>query len=325
MKKDSNDNCNLISINENYKKIKKDIILSAKLNRLYAYKSSMETVNTKINNQLNSMYLSIDKINPKFKEKSKNYEKVRAEIISIIDEYEEVLKQLSNEYDKKIEEMLLKKVELESKLIMVLLSKHCLENNSNQKHSDSSKINIIKGINTVVDKIKTKVSKKEPVDLNLINQLKDGQDIENEIKKDINQSDEYKQNQFYISKLEKEIKIINRKVKELENEKIDKMFNAMEVGDKSLSTQIRKPRTFKKITKFIVNRINSYNIIMKNIIIPFKQRIDEFRVNELKKVTNKVDEFDLKEWEKEIISIQKQEFNKFDNKLIFQKLKLTNE
>jgi len=89
----------------------------------------------------------------------------------------------------------------------------------------------------------------------------------------------------------------------LNEEKIKKIFDAMESENKAISTQIRKPRTFSKITKFFVNKFNTYNVIMKNVIEPMNQKIDEFKVNELESFNGKAKEFNLKEIENKIKEI----------------------
>ena len=55
----------------------------------------------------------------------------------------------------------------------------------------------------------------------------------------------------------------------------------MEVGDKAIATTIRKPRMFKKITRFFVSRFNTAKIVESSIIEPLNLRIEGFRNNEL--------------------------------------------
>lgn len=298
-----------------YENIKEEIILSAILNRIYAEKISNEVIGTKINNQVNSMEVSINRINPKFMEKkSKNYEKVKEEMIKTLDNYEEVLKQFCQIYDKQIEDLILKKVELESKLLIAIVAKQYLC--EKEPEETNTKEIIFKGINTVVNKIKGKVSKKEPVDVSLIHRLQDGQDI----KKELEQSEEYKDNQRYIIKLEKEIKVLNKKINKLNDEKIQNVFSAMESENKALSTEIKKPRTFKNITKFFVNRLKTYNVVMKNIIEPMNQRIDEFKVNQLENVNGQSEEMNFIELQKNIKFAQSNILEDIKNKLLLKKV-----
>lgn len=94
----------------------------------------------------------------------------------------------------------------------------------------------------------------------------------------------------------------------------------METENKAISTQIRKPRTIKKITKFFANRFNTYNVIIKSVLEPIRQRVDEFKVNELGRVEFKNQEFDLKEMEQKIRETEKFVFENEENKIISQKL-----
>lgn len=303
-----------------YENVKEEIVLSATLNRVYVEKISKEVIGTKINNQVNSMEVSINRINPKFIEKkSKNYEKIKEEMIKTLDNYEEVLKQFCQIYDKQIEDLILKKVELESKLLIAIVAKQDLCEKETEE--TNPKEIIVKGINTVVNKIKGKISQKEPVDVSLIHRLQDGQDI----KKELEQSEEYKDNQRYIIKLEKEIKVLNKKINKLNDEKIQNVFSAMESENKALSTEIKKPRTFKNITKFFVNRLKTYNVVMKNIIDPMNQRIDEFKVNQLENINGQSKDMNFTELQKNIKSVQDDILEDIKNKLLLKKVGIIDE
>jgi len=223
-------------LKELIKKVKiveyKDIKLLAILNRIYSYKSTMETINKKVNNQLNSMKISIDKINPKFVLKSKNYEKIEELMNESLHNYEQNLKKFCSAYDFKINELILDKVEMESNFIL-------------QKDEDAN------------------------------------------------------------LELKKEIKKLSRKIKTLDEQKINKAYEAMETEGKAISTQIKRPHNIKNIKKFFINKFNTYNVIVKNIIVPLNERIDDFRDNKLKKLKINPKEFDLKNFEEEIEKKQK--------------------
>lgn len=229
---------------DRYEKIKNEIFLTAVLNSVYTEKISAETIHTKVTNQLNSINVGMDKINPKFNEKSKNYDKIKEQLVDTLGNYESNLKQFCNKCDAKINNIILKKVELESELLMEIVAKDYYWE-----------------------------------------------------KKDKN---EWKEHQSRIKRLEKEIKIARKQINDWNEQKVKKIFEAMETEGKMLSTQIRKPHSFKKITKFFVNRFNTYQVILKTILIPIQQRIDEFKVNELKKVEMKYEEFNLQETEAKI-------------------------
>ena len=69
MRKKTKDKDTFIMLKSMYEKVDSEIILSAKLNRLYADKVSSEIVNEKVTHQLNAMEASIHQINPKFQPK----------------------------------------------------------------------------------------------------------------------------------------------------------------------------------------------------------------------------------------------------------------
>ena len=55
----------------------------------------------------------------------------------------------------------------------------------------------------------------------------------------------------------------------------------MEVGDNQLTTSIKRPRVFKKITRFFVSRFNTAKVVQTSIIAPLNLRIESFKNNEL--------------------------------------------
>ena len=246
-----------------YETAKDEIVLGAVLSSVYAEKVSSEAVHTKVNHQLNAMNMSIDRINPKFQEKSKNYDKIKEELVSILENYEANLKQFCKRKDTEIHEKILQKVEMEAELWMAILAKEYW---------------------VYVDK------------------------------------NEWKETQNRIKKYEKEIKILTKKIEEANEQKVQKVFEAMETEEKMLSTQIRKPHSFKKITKFFANRFHTYQVILKSVFLPIKQRIDEFKVNELQEVDFKNQEFNLKEMEKKIKQTQEKVFQKTENQKICKSL-----
>jgi len=278
--------------------IKKEIILSATLSKVYAHKISREIVNTKVNNQLNSMEVSINRINHKFVEKkSKNYDKIKQELEMALENYEEVLNQLCDKFDEKIEELIFQKVELESSILKKYIEK---QNEIKEESEHKEKKGILGSINSAIGKLKEKITQNGQIDTSVINKIEDRKEIENELNI---QLQDVEDNEKDIIKIEKEIKNINKQIEKLNEEKIKKIFDAMESENKAISTQIRKPRTFSKITKFFVNKFNTYNVIMKNVIEPMNQKIDEFKVNELESFNGKAKEFNLKEIENKIKEI----------------------
>ena len=55
----------------------------------------------------------------------------------------------------------------------------------------------------------------------------------------------------------------------------------MENDDKWLTTKVKKPKTFERITKFFASRINAPKVIKKTLIDPLNERIEYFIENEL--------------------------------------------
>lgn len=268
----TNDKDTSIVQKNRYENVKNEITLTAILNCVYAQKISNETIQTKVNHQIQSIETAINRINPKFGEKSKNYDKIKEQIMDILSQFEANLKQFCVVSDNKIQETILQKVELESQLFMAVLSKELLE--LNEKKQPKQK-----------DKNKPK------------------QNVKNTV-----------------GTLEREVRKITQKINELNEQKVKKIFDAMETENKAISTQIRKPRTIKKITKFFANRFNTYNVIMKTVLEPIEHRIDEFKINELEKVDFQNQEFDLKEMEEKINETEKLVFENEENKIISQKL-----
>lgn len=293
MRLKTNEEIITVTLDRKYKEIVDDIKLTAILNRIYELKMSNEMVNMKVENQLNAINFSINQINPKFTDKSKNYGKISNSILITMGEYEKVLKRLCDLYDEKLDELILKKVEIETKILV-----EELKQNSSADDKISIKKKIVKTVNSAIDRVKGKIKEKEVVDVGLINKLQDGQDIA----KEIVASNTLTQDMI---SLNDELSDINKKIQELSKEKEDKLINALEYGEKSLSTDLKKPRAFKKITKFFTNRFNTYNVIMRTVIAPINQRIEEFQDNEEDDLEQEEYEFDLSEFSAKIREIQK--------------------
>lgn len=268
----TNDKYASIMLKNRYENVKNEITLTAILNSVYAQKISNETIQTKVNHQIHSIETAINRINPKFGEKSKNYEKIKEQILDILNEFETNLKQFCEVFDKEIQETILQKVEFESQLFMAVLRKELLEPNEKKQPKQKEK-------------------------------NKPKQNVKNTVET-----------------LEKEVRKITQKINELNEQKVKKIFDAMETENKAISTQIRKPRTIKKITKFFANRFNTYHVIVKSVLEPIEHRIDEFKVNELEKVDFQNQEFDLKEMEKEIREREKNVFESEENRKICESL-----
>lgn len=131
--------------------------------------------------------------------------------------------------------------------------------------------------------------KQNEIDINLISKAQDARDVEFEIEEQLTAriqktKEEKTQNKDRISKVEKEIHLINEEIKRINERKKQNLLNAMEVGEKWVTTTIKKPRTFTKITRFFSSKFNTPKLIIKTIIEPLNLRIEEFVNNELANV-----------------------------------------
>ena len=88
-------------------------------------------------------------------------------------------------------------------------------------------------------------------------------------------------NEEYMEKIEKEIDLIDREISKLNERKIKSIYDAMEVGGSELTTAIKRPRVFKKITRFFISRFNTAKVVKTSIIDPLNLRIESFKNNEL--------------------------------------------
>lgn len=271
---------------ESENRVKTDAII----NRAYTEKISMETINEKVEAQMNAIKTSIYEINPKFKEGSKNYDTTKSAIVKAMTEYEQALKELSEFYDGKIELLILRKVELEANLVGTLINEEYLyeniEKKKYQKENDEAKKSISHTLRKVFDKIIDKKKGREEVDVRLFQNMQDGKDIEDELDSDLNSKvektkEEQKENKMFLSKIEKEIRLIDEEIKRINERKKQSLYDAMEIGDKSIAVTIKKPKMFKKITRFFVSRFNTAKVIENTVILPLIQRIDNFKNNEL--------------------------------------------
>ena len=269
---------------ESESRVKTDAII----NRAYTEKISSETINEKVEAQLNAIKIGIHDINPRFKEGSKNYDTTKSEIVKVMAEYEQALKELSEFYDGKIEQLILRKVELEANLVGILINEQYLkeiaEKRKNQK--DKVKENVSNTLKKIFEKIANKKKNNTQIDVRLLQNAQDGSDVEKEITEEIatkieKNVEEQKENKEFLEKVEKEIRLIDDEIKRINERKKQSLYDAMEIGDKYLTSTIRKPRIIKKITRFFASRFNTPKVVENTIIEPLNQRIESFKNNEL--------------------------------------------
>ena len=238
-----------------------NIQTSALVNRALADKISTETINQKVNNQYNSIYFSMNRINPKFNETSKKYGAIKKDILDVLTDYEVALTEYSDYYDLKLEELILKKVELESNLIGKLFRDELLKKEENSNIKLKEKDNLKMTFSEKAKDITFKVSSQK----NII-----------KVKK------KNKSNQNEIEIIESEIKKVANQINEINEKKRLGLENAMETKEKWIMTTLKKPSLWAKTKRFFANRFNTEKVISNTVINPLKLRITEFRDNELK-------------------------------------------
>lgn len=294
LKEQSNDEHVSAILKKMYNESEHIIKLSAKINRAYTDKISMEMINQKVNYQMNSINIGINEINPKFKEGSKNYDIIKQKIIDCMTKYEASLIELSDFYDGKIEQLILRKVELEASLVGMIFNEEYLYRKKikkiDQKENDKVKYSISNGIKKVIEKLKNKNKEKQEPDIKLMHTLQDEKDIEMELTKKLEDRVEktkleQKDNKVSMEKVKKEIKLIDDEIKRINDRKKQALNNAMEVGEKYITTNIKKPKVFKKITRFFIGRFNTPKVVCNTIIEPLNERIENFNSNELANIT----------------------------------------
>ena len=153
--------------------------------RAYINKVSLDTINEKVNAQMNAVKTGIYEINHNFKESSKNYEQVRELVSETLANYKDTLIELSNFYDGKIEQLILRKVELEASLVGSLLNDEYLyrkiNRRINQKENDEVKNSVKDNVKFFIDKIKSKKQEQVQVDPTEIYKTMDAQDVIDEV------------------------------------------------------------------------------------------------------------------------------------------------
>ena len=273
-----------------YENSESRIKTNARVCRAYVDKVSAESINDKVNKELNAIKIGIKQINSKFNENNKNYVHTKELVTNTIANYESALVELSEFYDGKIEQLILRKVELEAELVGAILNDEYLYQKiikkNEEKDSDKMKISLKDNIKMAIEKIKNRKKEKSQVDVAMVSKLMDSRDVINEIDEKnslrIERTIENrKNNKEFILKAEKEISLIDGEIERINSQKKDAIFDAMEIGDKSISSTIKRPKFFKKITRFFVSRFNTPKVIENSIIEPLNIRIENFRNNEL--------------------------------------------
>ncbi len=270
-----------------------NIQMSALVNRALVDKVSTETINQKVNNQLNSIHASMYRINPKFNETSKNYGFVKQEILDVLTDYEKVLTEYSDFYDNQLEELILKKLELESHLVGKIFKEEALKYSENKntkiKENNKIKISFSQKAKSAFEKFSFRKNEEKIVNVQDINRLQDCIDLESEesarIDKNISKLQEInKTNMSEIVGIENEIAKLTMEIQDMNNKKKNGLENAMETREKWISITLRKPSVFTKAKSYFANKFTTTKVITRTVIAPLKIRINEFRLKELKEL-----------------------------------------
>ena len=283
----------LVALNHFYIENENNVKTEAKVKRAYISKMSEDIIQEKVNNQLNAIKTGIYEINPRFKEGSKNFDKTKSQVLETVANYEKALIDLSNFYDGKIEQLILKKVELEAGLIGSILNDEYLHNviveTEKRKKNDKVKNTVKENFALALGKLLKKKEENKAADPKVIIQLIDSNDVENEIEESIvakfeKTTNRRSENKEFIANAEKQISMINDEIERLNERKNKNIYDAMEIGDKALATNIRRPKAFAKITRFFIGRFNTSKVVENTILDPLRLRIESFRNNELSNI-----------------------------------------
>lgn len=281
---------NAIKLKEYYDSLESKIKTDAVVSRAYTDKLSLETIENKVDSQLNSINASISSINSKFTEGSKNYDLAKKNIVEALEKYKENLVELSEFYDGKIEQLILSKVELEAALLGGIVNEEFLDYKvalkTKQKDNDALKKKINDNSMQAYQRILAERQASGAVVPLALRYKKDADDINKEIEVKMQNrieksKKEKKENTEDLEKKESQIRTINSEIERINQRKVEAITRAMEEGDVFLTTNVKKTRAFSRIKRFFVSRFNTYKVIDDTIITPLNKKIEEFKNVEL--------------------------------------------
>lgn len=269
-----------------------NIQTSALVSRALTDKISTETINRKVNNQLNSIHASMFKINPSFGENSKHYGEIKKEILDVLTDYEAALTEYCDSYDVKLEDLILKKVELESNLVGKIFKEESYNTDENfkmkVKQSDKLKQSFSERAESIFKRFSTREKNQgiNPYDISMMNEYRD---LEREQDKYLDSNitkvhESNKTNLAEIEDLEKKIKSVTKQIEDINAKKKEAVEVAMETGDRWISATLKKPSVFTRAKTFIGNRLNTPKVVSKTVIAPLKMKVTDFRNNELAEI-----------------------------------------
>ncbi len=267
------------------------IKMSAVINRALVDKKTSNLISKKVSAEYNAIQAGIYSINSKFNENSKKYAEIKQEILNVLTEYEAALVEYSEHYDSKIESLITKKSELEAHLVGKIFTEEELKTEKffKEKQKGRLKNSLAIGFKKILDKFKGE-KEKQKIDVQMISKMQDNIDIDFEEDTVLNNKivkieEDDISNLAEIEKIENKIEEINKEIDLLNTKKTNAIKNAMESKEKwMVIANLKKPKVFTKVKRFIASRINPSKIIMKNVIEPLKVRIDDFRNDELLRI-----------------------------------------
>lgn len=289
MDKNINEEYASLALKRFYDTATENIQMSALVNRALTDKVSTDTINQKVNNQLSSIHESMYRINSKFNETSKNYDKIKKEILDVLTDYESALIEYSDFYDVKLEQLILKKVELESHLVGKIFKEEDFKKIENKKEkekdNDKLKISLAEKSQKLFEKFSSN-KQENIVNIQDINKLQDSFDLEQEqdkrlIKNIDNIKEKTQNNMSEIANIESEINGITAEIKKINERKRLALEEAMETKEQWIAINPNKPTTLSKIKRFFTGKFNASKVILNTVINPLKLRVVDFRQNEL--------------------------------------------
>ncbi len=266
---------------------------SAIVQRAYVNRVTSEKINDKINKEMNAIKASVLEVYPKFKEGTRNFSKIKDAVSLSLINYEKNLEEVGRYYDHQIELLILEKVELESSLFFAIFAKKYfgdkLSITESIKENESITSSIKETIVSFIDRIAKKKEEKIIVDPMMMNKVMDSQNVVNELK-DIDETayndwqELNNQNDDDMKQFSERIEEINRNINTINSEKISRITEAMEKGTKEISKEIKRPKRFGKITRFLVIRFNLTKYVQETIVQKLDARVNDYRDNELPKI-----------------------------------------
>ena len=280
-------------IKEYHSMLEANIKSSAIVDRAYNVKTTLDNIDDKVKNEQDIVNKKIINIYPRYNDSNKNYDKINGMVSAKILEYEKNLTDIGNHYDNKIENLILEKVEVESSLCFALISKKYFEDKKNIrgriKNNDKVRATIKESIMGIVDRFSKKKEEKKTIDPMMMSNLKDIQDIENELddvndRKYTHMVTKGEQIDLDIQNYREKILNIENSIKEINAKKIDSIKDAMNEKGNDALANISASNAFSEITKRFAIRLNLMKYIQIHVIDELEKRISTYKNDVLSKL-----------------------------------------